>query len=198
MVELMVWSVLALLILTVASFFFVRMLSYTRQGLRRGEAHGNAALVMSRVTQELSQANTSGVAWREPDDSRLFALSIHPSDGATQERQPTFRDRLRLFRWNAEDQEVVRRETAPGEVAPPLQPLIPFRPNPAQLDQLCLAARPSWLLVGTHIEKFRVSNFKEDLPEGRVHGVLRVEVRAKSVEDRSFHLTSTVTLPASY
>ena len=193
LIELMVWAALALVIVGIAIFFFIRLLDHTRKGLRRGEAHSSAVTVLSRLTQELSQVNASGVTWEEiGDPPTAFVVSLHPSEGATEKRQPTFKNQLKLFRWKSVDREVVRGE---AEV-PNFDPLVPYRPD--NLAEMVDTARSSWLLVGEHIIEFRLSNFDETLDSSRVQGVVKIKVKSSSLDDKVFQLNSTVTLPTSY
>ncbi len=196
MVELLVWAAVAFLVLSAATYFFVRLLFYTRTGLVRGESHGNASMVMSRLTQELSQANASGLAWHETGDPPTeFILSIHPQNASNEHAQSLFQTKLRLYRWDSDSRQVLWREDG----SMPLSPLVPFRPTSVQLQTLSGGARSQWRLVGDQIVAFRVRNVDDTLGSGRVQNLLLIEVAAASASPhREFRLTSTVAVPTSY
>lgn len=195
LMELVVWAALALILLSAASFFFVRLLMYTRTGLLRGEAHANASLVVSRLSQELSGSNGAGLAWHETGDPpTAFVLSIHPADGSTNQQQPTFQRKLHVFRWDSESREVVHR----NDTSITLNPLVPLRPNVAQLELLGSAPRNLWLLLGRDIVEFRVSNLDPNVPPTRVQDKLRIDVKAQSADPhRKYHLSTTIVLRSS-
>ena len=196
LIEFIVWAALAVILLAAASFFFIRLLSYTRVGLLRGEAHANASLIVSRVSQELSGSNGAGVAWQETGDPpSRFVLSLHPADGATNDQQPTFQRKLHVFRWDSDSREVVHRD----DTSITLDPLVPFRPSVAQLDQLALAPRNRWQLLGKEIVEFRLTNLDPNVPSSRVQDKLRLDVKAQSADPhREYHLTTTVVLRSSF
>ena len=196
LMEFTVWAALAVILLAAASFFFVRLLMYTRTGLLRGEAHANASLIVSRLSQDLSGSNAAGLAWHETGDPPTkFVLSIHPADGATNEQQPTFQRKLHIFRWDSESREVVHR----FDTSLSLNPLVPFRPTVAQLDQLGLASRNLWQLLGKEIVEFRVTNLDPNVPPTRVQDKLRLAVKAQSADPhREYRLNSTIVLRSSF
>ena len=149
LVELLAWSVLALLVLALAYGMLSRILKVVRVEGERSHSFLNEAQALNWLYQDLRYANGAGVVIHQGVDLPTF-LAIHVptrSDGA---QQPEFADRQLFYHWDPQRQ-VLRRcvTTVPG-----YNPLLPQRPTVTALETLALTPGLEARHLADHVSGF--------------------------------------------
>jgi hypothetical protein len=186
LLELMIWSVLALIVSTMVAQLLRPVLEFSRVEAEKSDAYLDATLVMTRLLADLNDANSSGLSFHNPnmtapnvpDASQLSTLCIQPQESASQSQQPVFKEQLILYRAVSGQKGLKRAVIRPPVLA--LTRLTPLRPSLQESEAAFLNPANETRSLSQNVSKFLVENQDSSLAEGQIGSVLAITLHVSN------------------
>lgn len=180
LIEFMVWTVLAALVLGMLTFMLIQILRYAR--VESGRSHSFLAEMrsMSWLSQDLRYANSAGVVVHQADDSPTW-LAIQLSSAVTSSEQAHFDDQLVFYGWRPSERVLWRYLARPPVLT--LNPLAPIRPSEGELALWSSDARTQHHPLADFVTSFKLLGKDGPLPP-RINGFLRIHLETTSPDGK--------------
>jgi type II secretory pathway pseudopilin PulG len=123
LLEVMVASFLASIILYVLISLLIPSIRHSRLGATRVDLDQRAALLDARLTRCLKQTTRGGVGWQQ--DPAATYLSTHGLTGTGPDSMQTWSPSLDIFRWSDQENRIVHARLPRPQDVNPAAPIIP-------------------------------------------------------------------------
>lgn len=184
LVEMMVWSVLAFLVLAMLTVILIQVLRYARVESGRSHTFLTEMRALSWLSQDLRYANSAAVAVHQADDAPTW-VSIQTSSAITSSEQARFEEQLVIYGWKPSEAVLWRFVARPPVLS--LDPLVPIRPSQAELSLWSGDPRTERHHLADFVASFKLLGKDGPLP-ARISGFLRIQLRTTSPDGQQSFL----------
>ncbi|MBX3169936.1 MAG: hypothetical protein KF760_21205 [Candidatus Eremiobacteraeota bacterium] len=171
LIELMVWSTLAFLVLAMLTVMMIQVMHYARVESERSHSFMAEMRALNWLSQDLRYANSAALVIHQHDLQPTW-VSIQVSNPITPSEQPRFGDQLVYYRWKPSDGLLYRCVARPPALT--LDPIDPYRPTEPELQSLDTDPRVERHQLADFVTSFKV------LGPPRVSGWVRIQLETTS------------------
>jgi len=180
MIELMVWSTLALIVLGLMTFMMIQVMRYARVESGRSHSFMAEMRTMNWLSQDLRYANSAGLVVHQGDAQPTW-VAIQISSPTTPGEQPRFGDELVYYHWKPSEGVVSRCVLRPPAVT--LNPIDPFRPSQVDLQNLDNGPGVERHMLADFVTSFKLAGKSGPLP-AHLSGLLRIQLETTSPDQK--------------
>lgn len=186
LIEIMVWSVLALLTLGMAVFMVMQILRYARRETDRSHGFLGEVRSLTWLSEDLRFANASGLVVHESDTGPTY-LCIHSPSVSSDSQQARFDNRLVFYHWDPQAR-VLRRCVAASPMVS-LNSFSPTRPTFAELEGYRLDPRLERRQLADFVTSFKIRDKNQQLlTPNRMPSPLTIQLQTVSPDGKQTFL----------